>query len=115
MKTILAIALGCCASIAQAQYCAPGSTCALAQQESARNASAGLRTTLFGRTVMRSGGHPGGVLPGSRFVGTGFSTDPNNIPTCEPAGGGELVADQVVPTYDKRRKTTVYFRTRAWK
>ena len=71
----------------------------------------------------RTGGHPTGNMPGSRFTGTGYSSSPNNIPTCDPGPyltvivngrkqrkPAELVADAV-----QRGVDGMYYRVRAWK
>lgn len=58
----------------------------------------------------RTGGHPTGNMPGSRFTGTGYSSSPNNIPTCEPRSRMTLVADAV-----QRGVDGMYYRVRAWK
>ncbi len=58
----------------------------------------------------RTGGHPGGNMPGARFTGTGFSSSPNNIPTCEPKTRMTLIADAV-----QRGVDGMYYRVRAWR
>ena len=58
----------------------------------------------------RTGGHPTGNMPGSRFTGTGYSSSPNNVPTCEPRTRMTLVADAV-----QRGVDGMYYRVRAWK
>jgi hypothetical protein len=58
----------------------------------------------------RTGGHPGGNMPGARFTGTGYSSSPNNVPTCEPRTRMTLIADVV-----RRGVDGMYYRVRAWK
>lgn len=58
----------------------------------------------------RTGGHPTGNMPGSRFTGTGYSSSPNNVPTCEPRSRMTLVADAV-----ERGIDGMYYRVRAWR
>ena len=58
----------------------------------------------------RTGGHPGGNMPGSRFTGTGYGPASNNVPTCEPRTRMTLIADAV-----QRGVDGMYYRVRAWK
>jgi len=58
----------------------------------------------------RTGGHPGGNMPGARFTGTGYSSSPNNVPTCQPRTAMTLIADAV-----QRGVDGMYYRVRAWR
>lgn len=53
-------------------------------------------------------GHIRNALPGT-FVGVGWSSSPNNVPTCTPPPGRQLVGDSV------RRGPDGYYRVRIWK
>lgn len=56
------------------------------------------------------GGHPGGNMPGARFTGTGYSSSPNNVGTCEPKTRMTLIADAM-----QRGIDGMYYRVRAWR
>jgi hypothetical protein len=59
---------------------------------------------------LASGGHPGGAF-GHRFVGTGYSSNHNNIQTCEPPFGSRLrLTSDVV----RRGVDGKWFRVRTW-
>jgi hypothetical protein len=69
------------------------------------------RLAQGGRNYYRAhGGHPGGNMPGARFTGTGYSTSPHNVPTCEPKTRMQLIADAV-----QRGVDGLYYRVRAWR
>jgi hypothetical protein len=69
------------------------------------------RLAAGGRSYYRAhGGHPGGNMPGARFTGTGYSSSPHNIRTCEPRTPMTLIADSVTRGIDG-----LYYRVRAWR
>lgn len=80
------------------------STQGYAQAEANRLAAGGQRY------YRAHGGHPGGNMPGARFTGTGYSSSPNNVGTCEPKTRMTLIADAI-----QRGIDGMYYRVRAWR
>lgn len=80
------------------------STQGYAQAEANRLAAGGQRY------YRAHGGHPGGNMPGARFTGTGYSSSPSNVGTCEPKTRMTLIADAM-----QRGIDGMYYRVRAWR